>query len=300
MPCFACCDDGSRATGRRLGEGTPLWTDAGYKVDLAVSPLAGLKGAAGYHTSILIAGEEYFFSPVGIVHSPIISSHKKNPQMQIIPIGHSKYSGSELVEFLEQFFPPGHYDLLRKNCNDFSDCALFFLTGRRLEWSFRTLERIGKLADDHAGIIQTISGGEYAPNPYAVLFDIEAVINEISTERDNQLCAGLDSNIEFVETGIQETYASRETSFLPSASDRMPAVDFQARIHRDGDFWTAGVADPLGDCHRENISPVSSKSPAGSWSRSPQRYDARVKLASREELRRPPPLSPLRLRQTAC
>lgn len=162
---------------------TRTLSSPGYEVELAVSPLAGLKGAAGYHSSILIQGEEYFFSPMGIIHSAHISSHKKNPQMQRIFIGLSRYSGSDLVEFFDHHFPPGHYDLLRKNCNCFSDAAMYFLCERRLDGKYCYVERFGKLADDHAGIIQSISGGEYLPNPQAVGFDLEALIKEIDAER---------------------------------------------------------------------------------------------------------------------
>lgn len=151
----------------------------GFEVELAVSPLAGMKGAAGYHSSILIAAEEYFFSPMGIIHSPTITSHKNNSDMQLFHMGLSNRNGADLIEFMDQYFPPGHYDLLRKNCNSFSDCALYFLCEQRLDWSFRTLERFGKLADDHAGIIQSISGGEYTPNPRTVDFDVEAVIEDV-------------------------------------------------------------------------------------------------------------------------
>jgi hypothetical protein len=156
----------------------------GFDVELVVSPLAGLKGAAGYHSSILVAGEEYFFSPMGIIHSPTITSHKKNPDIVISHMGLSKYSGGDLMEFLDQFFPPGHYDLLRKNCNSFSDCALYFLCEQRLDMKYKTLERLGKLADEHAGIIQSISGGEYTPNLRTSGFDVEDVIEEIKINRE--------------------------------------------------------------------------------------------------------------------
>jgi len=184
VPCFNCIDNDESARQRSMPHHTTrTLSSPGYEVELAVSPLAGLKGAAGYHSSILIQGEEYFFSPMGIIHSAHISSHKKNPQMKRVFIGLSRYSGSDLVEFFDHHFPPGHYDLLRKNCNCFSDAAMYFLCEQRLEGKYCYVERFGKLADDHAGIIQSISGGEYLPNPQAVGFDLEALIKEIDTER---------------------------------------------------------------------------------------------------------------------
>lgn len=184
VPCFTCCDDGKGEYRRKIPHAaTRTLSQPGYEVELAVSPLAGMKGAAGYHSSVLIQGEEYFFSPMGIIHSPNVSSHKRNPHMQRLFIGLSRYSGNDLVEFFDSHFPPGHYDLLRKNCNSFSDCALYFLCEQRMDLKFRTVELFGRLADDHAGIIQSISGGEYLPNPQAVGFDLEAVIAEVDAER---------------------------------------------------------------------------------------------------------------------
>jgi len=171
-----------------------------------------MKGAAGYHSSVLIQGEEYFFSPMGIIHSPNVSSHKRNPHMQRLFIGLSRYSGNDLVEFFDSHFPPGHYDLLRKNCNSFSDCALYFLCEQRMDLKFRTVELFGRLADDHAGIIQSISGGEYLPNPQAVGFDLEAVIAEVDAERPE-----LDNN------SATESYEPRTPGRTPQA--RTPTDD---------------------------------------------------------------------------
>lgn len=224
VPCFTCCDDAGQGQ-RRLPSTMKSLRTPGHEVELCVSPLAGLNGAAGYHSSILIAGEEFYFSPVGIVNSPTITSHKKNPQMRRLHMGLTKYSGTEMVEILERHFPPGHYDLLRKNCNSFSDCALYFLVEQRLDWGFRSVERFGKLADDHASIIQSISGGEYAPNPRAVDFDLEAVIQEIDSERET--CDGgsgpdttvMDLNDKFDQGGGEsdsiDNWKDRPIEYLP-------------------------------------------------------------------------------------
>merc|ERR1719440_886785 len=102
VPCFTCdCDGCEGEVQRRRPPVKRTLSAPGYEVELAVSPLAGLKGAAGYHSSILIQGEEYYFSPMGIIHSPSVLSHKKNPHMQQIFIGLTKYSGSDFVEFFD-------------------------------------------------------------------------------------------------------------------------------------------------------------------------------------------------------
>lgn len=182
---LTCCDECVRDTGHNFAQ--PLLPDGvpGSEVELLVSPIAELHGVAGYHTSILVAGSEYFYGNAGIVRSPTISSHKRKAKMQRIYMGSSVYNGAELVAGLQESFPPGHYDLLRKNCNAFSDCALYFLCGQRLSWSFRGMDQIGILADNF-GLIQSISAGEYTPNPNAVNFDLEAVVWEIGSDRSSR------------------------------------------------------------------------------------------------------------------
>eukprot|EP00439_Symbiodinium_sp_Y106_P017688 s5256_g2.t1 len=83
--------------------------------------------------------------------------------------------------FLSGHFQPGSYDLLRKNCNTFTDCALYFLCGKRLDSLFRLLpkvdlvqdmrykavETLACMADERTGILQSITRGEYSPNPEA-------------------------------------------------------------------------------------------------------------------------------------
>ncbi|CAE7677233.1 spin [Symbiodinium pilosum] len=46
---------------------------------------------------------------------------------QVVYMGLTRISGDDLREQLGRFFKRGSYDLLRKNCNSFTDCALFFL-----------------------------------------------------------------------------------------------------------------------------------------------------------------------------
>jgi len=155
----------------------------GHEVELAVSPLANLRGIAGYHTSVLVAGEEYYFCPSGIRYSPRIVSHPMN-SVQRIFVGLSQTSGAELLDFLEAHFRTGSYDLLRKNCNSFTDCALYFLCEQRLDLRYRTVEKLAWAADDNTGMLQAISSGEYKPNPKAEDFDVQALLRDIELARD--------------------------------------------------------------------------------------------------------------------
>eukprot|EP00930_Biecheleria_cincta_P045519 TRINITY_DN31367_c0_g1_i1.p1 TRINITY_DN31367_c0_g1~~TRINITY_DN31367_c0_g1_i1.p1 ORF type:complete len:234 (-),score=41.22 TRINITY_DN31367_c0_g1_i1:2-703(-) len=183
-PCFdAPCFDFQQGKTPRCAALRTLRTP-GHEVELAVSPLAGMRGFAGYHTSILVAGEEYFFCPTGINCSPNVISHQSGANMQRIYIGLSQASGSELLEFLEHHFRPGSYDLLRKNCNSFTDCAMYFLCEQRLGLRYRTVEKLAWAADDNVGLLQGITNGDYRPNPRADEFELQAVLAEIELARD--------------------------------------------------------------------------------------------------------------------
>merc|ERR1712061_368745 len=76
----------------------------------------------------------------------------------------------------------GAYDLLRKNCNSFTDVALFFTLGKRLDQKYMALEQIG--ADvDQVGLIRLLSLGDYVPNPLANTFRIDQVLQHAERGR---------------------------------------------------------------------------------------------------------------------
>jgi len=181
-PCFEC-EHPCRKQATRKPPPMRTLTSPGYEVELAVSPLVGLKGVAGYHTSVLVGGEEYCFSPTGINCSPMLLSHCGSKDMQRFHIGISTHAGNVMSDFLEKHFMPGTYDLLTKNCNAFSDCALFFLCEQRLWPGFRLIERLGAFADDYVGLLQFMSNGGYSPNPMATGFDVDHIVNEIESIR---------------------------------------------------------------------------------------------------------------------
>eukprot|EP00929_Paragymnodinium_shiwhaense_P027352 TRINITY_DN16068_c0_g1_i2.p1 TRINITY_DN16068_c0_g1~~TRINITY_DN16068_c0_g1_i2.p1 ORF type:complete len:268 (-),score=44.57 TRINITY_DN16068_c0_g1_i2:177-980(-) len=189
--CFRCCSSEEK---RRDGFGSERSSTSKrrYKVVLAVSPLAGLKGFVGYHSSVIVAGEEFFFSPTGIgastglptVSGGIFQSH--NAEMQLHYVGHTDVSGFDLLAALARHFKPGTYDLLLKNCNHFTDCALYVLCGRRMWRGFCAMERLGAFVDGNFGFIQKISQGEYTPNDKAVGFDVCEVIEFLRNRTDGK------------------------------------------------------------------------------------------------------------------
>ncbi|CAE7750903.1 unnamed protein product [Symbiodinium sp. KB8] len=121
---------------------------ANNQVQLAVSPLGGVPGATAYHSSVIVNGDEYFFSDAGISFGSGLQSHK-NPQNpdskpEVFDMGMSPYTGTQMKSALERFFISGTYDLLRKNCNSFSDCALFYLLHKRLDKKYRAMEKLDR------------------------------------------------------------------------------------------------------------------------------------------------------------
>jgi len=133
------------------------------KVEIAASELFSIPGiGTAYHTSIVVNGEEFFFSDSGIFSDRVMSS-----------------------QALEAHFMPGTYDLLRKNCNSFSDCALSFLLKQRLDRKYSTLERYGQCISHE--LLKKFIDSTYQPNPAAAPYRSDAVIAELSKVGLNNL-----------------------------------------------------------------------------------------------------------------
>jgi len=152
------------------------------RVEMAYTQFGpGLPGIKAYHTSIIIQGREYSFGNTGVVQAPPLTSHEHlTREHDIMLVGHTTLTGDEMIMALRQFFNKGTYDMLRKNCNTFSDAAMFFLLGIRLNPGFCELERVGYLAEHFFHFMQGITGGSYRPNPAAKNFDIEQLITRIT------------------------------------------------------------------------------------------------------------------------
>mmetsp|Transcript_42594 Transcript_42594/g.92802 ORF Transcript_42594/g.92802 Transcript_42594/m.92802 type:complete len:211 (-) Transcript_42594:104-736(-) len=153
-------------------------------VDLAVSvvPAArewslGTKDA--YHTSIVLAGEEYSFGEQGIRVQLVGDrfgtppTHFDKADTKVFDLGYTRHCGEELFRRLEEYFQRGTYDILAKNCNTFTDCALAFLISRRLPKLYSSAETLGQGVPT---LINFASGGKYKANPAAQNFDLESVV----------------------------------------------------------------------------------------------------------------------------
>merc|ERR1712039_380913 len=183
----AFSDEADHENDRRPAAFQTLYT-SGYRVELAATTLGpGLPGMQAFHTSVTVDDVEYSFSFEGITHGPDLLSHKHLPNApaKLTYMGLTAISGKQMLSALKPHFQRGTYDLLRKNCNSFSDCALFFLLDARLDPSYRGLEQIGHAADKNAGVVQKLSGGDYKPNAKADDFRLEKVIKEVNKDKSS-------------------------------------------------------------------------------------------------------------------
>lgn len=118
-------------------------------VQLAATKILALAGTPAYHTSIILDGREYFFDSLGVVTAAPMWSHMAGgtrpldeERTEVIPMGDAQCSGQEMAEALSPFFQKGSYDILYKNCNHFTDCALYMLCRKRLGSQYNRLERM--------------------------------------------------------------------------------------------------------------------------------------------------------------
>ncbi|CAE8611327.1 unnamed protein product [Polarella glacialis] len=175
-------------TDRRPAAFQTLYT-AGHRVELAATKLGpGLPGFQAYHTSVVVDDIEFAFSGDGICYGPGLMSHRMLPdEVKVTYMGLTSITGDSMRSTLKQFFDRGTYDLLRKNCNSFSDCSLYFLLDCRLDPGYRGLEQLGHMADKRGGIVQAITGGDYRPNVKANEFSVERCIRHVNKIKSGPL-----------------------------------------------------------------------------------------------------------------
>lgn len=87
-----------------------------------------------WHTGVLVFGREYFFGGGGIqalAPEVVVARYGMEP-VQLVPLGDTPKTQAQLEEFLRANayrFTGDTYDLLRHNCNNFSDDVATFLVG---------------------------------------------------------------------------------------------------------------------------------------------------------------------------
>lgn len=156
--------------------------EAVNRVELAATELFRIPGlATAYHTSVVVNGEEFFFSDSGIFNDRALTSHQGSPSERF-ELGMSSKTGAQLMRALTAHFRPGSYDLIRKNCNSFSDCAIYYLLRKRLQSRFSALERLGQRASHE--LLQKFTQGSYVPNKAAEAYKVDDVLRAIDRHQE--------------------------------------------------------------------------------------------------------------------
>mmetsp|Transcript_13564 Transcript_13564/g.38560 ORF Transcript_13564/g.38560 Transcript_13564/m.38560 type:complete len:218 (+) Transcript_13564:73-726(+) len=200
-----------------------------HQVRLAVTPI-GPKMMCAYHSSIAVDDVEFCFSRAGVSNNMAWMSHKRlHGPFTVFDMGTTSTPGVALMKALGQFFTAGTYDLLRKNCNTFSDCALFYLLGYRLDPKYRMMEQVGEVADRLA-IVRMLTLGSYEPNPKAEGFSVGQVLTWIGQISEPELsmapsCYGFDT------PGCYSFEAAPAAPVTSVGLERRLSFDYHMLIH---------------------------------------------------------------------
>jgi hypothetical protein len=153
------------------------------RVYLVATPLGPkIPKLQAYHTSVMLDNVEHSFGPQGIMLAKGPQSHRlcsRGNQMKIVDMGCAKIDTRNWLSTMRSYFGKNTYDLLRKNCNSFTDAALSDLVGQRLDRRYRSAEQLAHSADRYAHLVRALSGGSYRPNPAAKRFSSIEVIAEL-------------------------------------------------------------------------------------------------------------------------
>jgi len=203
----------SGTTGRRRrgSRGRPS-----YQVRVAATEILHVAGLTAYHTSVIIGDCEYFFDSLGVMAAPPLWSHlvrqntkrPKHIRTEVTDIGKTTKRGKDMAEALRPFFDKGTYDLFYKNCNHFTDCALWFLMNSRLGSQYTRPERLMVSTDPLSthlmnrifkAFVEKNTGEEcnvdlYVTNPQAEDFNIDEVMASIDDLTDSDQSDGYDSD----------------------------------------------------------------------------------------------------------
>ncbi|CAK9098095.1 unnamed protein product [Durusdinium trenchii] len=157
-----------------------------YQVMLAASELGPYIPGLGqaYHTSVLIDNEEYQFDGNGICVSQGLTSHARFTRgHELILLGHTTQSPKAMVALLKAYFQPGSYDLLRKNCNSFSSCALHYLLESSMDSKYSFMESVAQSVNNYINLVSLIMPN-YEPNPFAEGFSVDLVCRDINLQKN--------------------------------------------------------------------------------------------------------------------
>jgi len=122
---------------------------------------------------VVVSGSEFFFDHVGLKKRKHEGFGSRHDLIEVIDLGGSIRTGDDLSRALAPHFEPGSYDLILKNCNSFTDCAIHYLLGMRLCKECSSVERA---LGQNLNMFENLTLRHYSRNPKAVNFCVDDVI----------------------------------------------------------------------------------------------------------------------------
>jgi len=141
-----------------------------------------------FHTSVMVGEMELSFGQSGVCMCRGAQSHQCLPRSSETKTMEKGSAGNIdpylLRRVLRPYFHQDSYDLLRKNCNSFSDVLLGILVGERVSKEYRFLEDLALSMDRNMfGLVRKLSNGAYVPNPEAASYSSAGLILELKDRR---------------------------------------------------------------------------------------------------------------------
>jgi len=137
-----------------------------------------------YHTSVMVGDKELSFGISGLCMCRGPQSHECLPRSSETKIIDKGPVGDIDCYLLRRVLRPHYhedsYDLLKKNCNSFSDVLLGILVGERLPKEYKYLETLAQNVDRNMfGIVRKLGNGTYVPTPEAADYSSDALIEQL-------------------------------------------------------------------------------------------------------------------------
>lgn len=147
------------------------------------SSLRGSEPLDAYHTSVIVGQTEFCFAGAGILSAWPMASHAQfKKETKTDDLGITSMHALYMTQALSQYFQADTYDLILKNCNSFTDCAVYMLLGKRLDKKYNRLERLARTGQKTFNLMGALrlTGMNYKENPAAKSFKVEDVIKQIN------------------------------------------------------------------------------------------------------------------------
>jgi len=121
-----------------------------YNLASGYNAYAGVMGMGAYHTGVEVAGREYSFSIEGISAGVPKRCPEGVTYYKEICMGSTDKNIAATIRGLRESYSRGSYDILTKNCNNFSEAFCKRLVGKSIPSWVNRLARTGNSIDTGA------------------------------------------------------------------------------------------------------------------------------------------------------